>query len=54
MVEKISFIHIPKNAGLSIKTLCDSYPTLFTYFKHDVDVTDDSVKNQLVILKELI
>jgi hypothetical protein len=54
MSEKISFIHIPKNAGTSMKTLCDKFPSVFNYCHHNVDVNDESIKNQLVILQNPI
>jgi hypothetical protein len=51
MSEKISFIHIPKNAGTSIQSLCNKYKSLFDYYDHSVDVNDTSIKNQLVVLQ---
>lgn len=48
---KINFIHIPKNAGSSFRELCKSYPNLFVYNYHNVDVFDENIQNQLIILQ---
>jgi len=48
---KINFIHIPKNAGTSFRELCKSYPNLFVYNYHNVDVFDENIQNQLIILQ---
>jgi hypothetical protein len=46
--ETINFIHIPKNAGESIRELCNNK---FRYNGHGTDVFNPSLNNQLVILR---
>ena len=44
----INFIHIPKNAGTSIRALCGRE---LVYNNHATDVKDDQIQRQLVILR---
>ena len=44
----INFIHIPKNAGTSIKDLCNDK---LIYNGHQTDVFNQELSNQLVILR---
>lgn len=44
----INFIHIPKNAGTSIKELCNNK---LKYNGHGTDVFNKNIKNQLIILR---
>ena len=44
----INFIHIPKNAGTSIRALCGRE---LVYNNHATDVKDDQIHRQLVILR---
>lgn len=50
---KINFIHIPKNAGTSIKELCKKSKQL-VYNGHNTDVFNKNLKNQLVIVQDPI
>lgn len=46
-----NFIHIPKNAGTSIRSLCG---TTIRYNNHATDVTDPAIIRQLVVLRNPI
>jgi hypothetical protein len=46
--ETINFIHIPKNAGTSIKELCNDK---LKYNEHGTNVFNPTLNNQLVILR---
>ena len=55
----ISFIHIPKTGGPSIRTLCNipeqtARDDKLQYHSHEVDVFDPTIKNQLIVLREPI
>lgn len=54
MTEVINFIHIPKNAGTSIRTICSSHPKKMKYNHHGVDVYNKNITNQLVIVQNPI
>jgi hypothetical protein len=51
---KINFIHIPKNAGTSIKEICNRNREKLIYNGHNTDVHDKDIKNQLVIIRNPI
>ena len=46
----INFIHIPKNAGTSIKGICDDNKII--YNSHNVNIFDSNIKNHLVIIRD--
>jgi hypothetical protein len=48
---QIAFIHIPKTGGVSIREMCGDK---LQYHGHEVDVSDSTIKNQLVVLREPI
>lgn len=50
-MEKINFIHIPKNGGTSIKEICNQN---IVYNGHETDVYNQNLINQLVIIRNPI
>ena len=52
-MEKINFIHIPKNGGSSIKQICRKNKIL-NYNWHDTDVYNTKLTNQLIIIRNPI
>jgi hypothetical protein len=51
MSDFISFIHIPKNAGMSFSKLCIANKEKIKFFYHRTDVFDTRIPNQLIILQ---
>jgi hypothetical protein len=50
----LNFIHIPKNAGTSMKDVCQNSQGKINYYFHNVDVHDPTINNQLVIIQNPI
>ena len=51
-MNKINFIHIPKNGGLSLKQICKNNKRKLIYNSHKVNVK--TKRNQLIILRNPI
>ena len=54
MSDTINFIHIPKNAGTSIRAICNSNSEKIKYNGHGVNVFNENINNQLVIVQNPI
>ena len=51
LIEKINFIHIPKNGGNSIREICKNS---LIYNGHNTDVFNNKIPNQLIIIRNPI